>query len=66
VTPSKGVNARPRPAKLVLTGLTATLQSRQYVTMQHLWTARHAARLCGEQEPQFQPNAPTPSTARWR
>jgi hypothetical protein len=29
---------------------------RQYVTMEHLWTARHAARLCRERELQVQPN----------
>jgi hypothetical protein len=29
---------------------------RQYVTMEHLWTARHAARLCRERELQLQPN----------
>jgi hypothetical protein len=28
------------------------------MTMDHLWTARHAAKLCGELEPRLQPNDP--------
>ena len=35
-----------------------TISMRHYVTMDHLWTARHAARLCGQLEPQLQPNDP--------
>jgi hypothetical protein len=32
---------------------TGTGQSRHYVTMQHLWTARQAARLCADREAQL-------------
>jgi hypothetical protein len=35
-----------------------TISVRHYVTMDHLWTARHAARLCGQLEPQLQLNDP--------
>ena len=54
--PEGNVVLSPRPAKIVVTGGVPRVQIRQYVTMQHLWTARHAARLCGEREPQLQPN----------
>jgi hypothetical protein len=40
---SKNIVIRPGPAKLVLTGFAPRVQIRQYVTMGHLWTARHAA-----------------------
>jgi hypothetical protein len=53
---SKGIVINPRPARIVLTGGVPRIQIRQYVTMEHLWTARHAARLCSEREPQLQPN----------
>jgi hypothetical protein len=32
---------------------TVNVRTRQYVTMEHLWTARHAARLCKEREAQI-------------
>ncbi|MDT5351498.1 MAG: hypothetical protein QOJ56_30 [Mycobacterium sp.] len=61
--PSQHIVIHPSPAKLILTGLDDALtgfvprvQIRQYLTMQHLWTARHAARLCVEREPQLEPN----------
>jgi hypothetical protein len=40
----------------VIAGATSKVEVRQYLTMQHLWTARHAARLCAEREPQLEPN----------
>ena len=46
------------PGKSVATGFAPRVQMRQYVTMEHLWTARHAARLCREREQQLQPNVP--------
>jgi hypothetical protein len=55
---SKNIVIRPGPGKLVLTGLAPRVQIRQYVTMEHLWTACHAARLCSEREPQLQRNVP--------
>ena len=36
----------------------AKIAVRQYVTMDHLWTARHAAKLCGQLEPRLRPNKP--------
>jgi hypothetical protein len=56
--PSQHIVIHPPPAKLVLTGFVPRVQIRQYVTMEHLWTARHAARLRREREPQLQPNVP--------
>jgi hypothetical protein len=47
----------PPPARLVLTGHPPRVLLRQsFVDMEHLWTARHAARLCSEREPQLRPN----------
>jgi hypothetical protein len=43
---------RPTGIRSALVMGTPTIAIRQQVTMQHLWTARHAARLCGEREAQ--------------
>jgi hypothetical protein len=32
---------------------TVSVTTREYMTMEHLWTARHAARLCSERESQI-------------
>ncbi len=45
---SKGNLLSPGSAKVTVTGGVPIVETRQYVTMDHLWTARHAARLCGE------------------
>ncbi len=57
---STGYVAVPTSAKLTATvGLAAVrIESREYITMEHLWTARNAARLCGEPEPQPPPIQP--------
>jgi hypothetical protein len=44
---------RPTGIESALIMGTPTIRMRQQVTMQHLWTARHAARLCGEREAQI-------------
>lgn len=56
MTRQRVIVVRPRPAKLTLTGHAPTIQVRQYVTMQHLWTARHTARQCSERELHLQAN----------
>ena len=48
----------PAPALITTTGHPAGVAVRSYMTMDHLWTARHAAKLCGELETQLQPNDP--------
>jgi hypothetical protein len=69
--PSQHIVIHPPPANLVLTGFDLVLtgfvprvQIRQYLTMQHLWNARHAARLCAEREPQLEPDDAN-SEHRW-
>ena len=41
-----------------MTGGTPRIQTRQFMTMDHLWTARHAAKLCGQLVPQLKRNDP--------
>jgi hypothetical protein len=43
-------------------GSAAKLEVRAFMTMDHLWTARHAAKLCGELETAA-PTEPSPSRA---
>ena len=52
---SKNIVIRPGPAKLVLTGFAPRVQIRQYLTMEHVWTARHAA--AGQTSPPCGPAA---------
>jgi len=50
----------PSPAKpVVIAGLTAKIGIRDSVTSDHRWTALHAARLCGQLEPQLKRNEPS-------
>ena len=49
-----------------VTGLAPRVQIRQYVTMEHLCTARHAAGYAVNENHSSNPTSPTPSIARWR
>jgi len=48
----------PAPAMITITGHIPGVAVRQYITVDHRWTALHAARLCGQLEPQLQTNDP--------
>src|SRR6202023_2414551 len=45
-------------AIIALPGGVPGVQTRQFMTMDYLWTARRAAKLCGQLEPQLQRNDP--------
>lgn len=48
----------PGLAPVAITGLTSKIEIRDSVTRDHRWTALHAARLCGQLEPQLKRNDP--------
>lgn len=48
----------PPSATIALTGGVPRVQTHHFLTLDHLWNARHAAKLCGQLEPQLLRNDP--------